>query len=254
MTDLHALADWFADDAWPDIRCPVCRKGDLAKVDATVVESAESSRLHSHEAWEPEWIRGHFTAHLRCQRSACEETVVALGQMKVDYGDSWDESWESQYATYLQVLQILPAPPIADIVASCPQAVLERLDGAARVIWSDPSAAANRLRYAVERVLDDQGVVRMSPKGGTLSTHARISEFRKKNQPVADALEAVKWIGNQGSHEDSLTRADVIEGGQILAHALELLYDDRRDKMRRRVEGIIADKGVRRALADDGSA
>jgi uncharacterized protein DUF4145 len=47
-----------------------------------------------------------------------------------------------------------------------------------------------------------------------LSTHERITEFRK-SEGAADSLEAVKWIGNQGSHESALSATDVLDGAEL---------------------------------------
>lgn len=239
MTELDKLADWFPDDVWPSVSCPVCQKGELITVNVVVIESTESRRAQAHEWWEPDCITGLFTAQLRCQRRSCAEVVVAIGKMRVGH-NAGARGWDDQYVRHLQLQHMSPAPSIVAVVESCPEAVRARLDEAARVIWSDPSAAANRLRLAVEQVLDDQGVPRVNSKGSGLKTHDRIMKFRKQNQRVADALEAVKWIGNQGSHEDSLTQIDVINGARILAHALELLYDTRPEEIRRLVEGINA--------------
>ena len=46
---------------------------------------------------------------------------------------------------------------------------------------------------------------------------------------AVELLEAVKWIGNQGTHEDSLTVADVLKSAAFLHRALELLYETRVD-------------------------
>ncbi|MFI2754187.1 DUF4145 domain-containing protein [Cellulomonas sp. P22] len=246
MTELDKLADWFEEDAWPTISCPVCLRGDLAPVSVLPIDTGISQRLRAHEAFEPEWIAGFFTAHLKCQRGGCDETAVALGDMKVDYSNHPDDTWDGQYATFLQLRHVLPAPPLVEVVEACPEPVRDRLNEAALVIWSDANAAANRLRLAVEEVLDDQSIDRVAHNGHQLKTHARIERFRSKNARVADALEAVKWIGNQGSHEDSLTRADVVAGAQILAHALELLYDTKQEELRRRVEVINTAKRVPR--------
>lgn len=251
MTEWDRIADWFVQESWPTLSCPACRRGDLAPVRVDTVDSAATERMRADGVLEPEWIRGAFTAHLRCHRAACAEPVVALGEMKVEFratpgGDTYD----SQFETLLLLRQVIPAPPLVEVVGDCPVAVQERLDEAARVVLVDPNAAANRLRFAVEGVLDDQGVAR-KPSRGTreLTTHQRIVEFGKVNQDVAEVLEAVKWIGNQGSHEDSLAPADVVEGAHILEHALALLYDRSAAEIVRRARGINADKGVRRPPA-----
>lgn len=47
-----------------------------------------------------------------------------------------------------------------------------------------------------------------------------------KNQEASDALEAVKWIGNTGSHEANLSVSDVLDGVEMLGHALRSIFDD----------------------------
>ena len=49
---------------------------------------------------------------------------------------------------------------INDTLALYPEDVASRVAEAGRVIWADPSAAANRLRLAIEQVLDHEGVAR----------------------------------------------------------------------------------------------
>jgi len=45
------------------------------------------------------------------------------------------------------------------------------------------------------------------------------------NPEVADVLEAAKWIGNSGSHNNELSAADVLSGAGYLGLALRRLYD-----------------------------
>src|SRR5215207_8995970 len=50
--------------------------------------------------------------------------------------------------------------------------------------------------------------------------HIQIDLQRDKSQAeAAQLLEAVKWIGNDGSHEDTLDASDVLKGIQLLVHA-----------------------------------
>jgi len=59
-------------------------------------------------------------------------------------------------------------------------------------------------------------------------------------------LEAVKWIGNQGSHEAGLTAADVLDGADLLSHALKTLYDRSGDEMGRRIRAVNRRRGLPR--------
>ena len=99
---------------------------------------------------------------------------------------------------------------------------------ASALLWVDPGAAANRLRFAIEELLTAEGMrrfVNRDHKRVRLSTHMRIQEFKKYAGSAGDALEAVKWIGNSGSHDDELTATDVLDGVDLLRHALRSLYD-----------------------------
>ncbi|MFE5258113.1 DUF4145 domain-containing protein [Streptomyces coelicoflavus] len=120
---------------------------------------------------------------------------------------------------------------------SCPAPVKDRVQDAARVIWADAGSAANRLRSAIEELLTAQKIPRtklVTRRGPAqvkrrlrLSTQARIEILRSKESEAADLLEAVKWIGNSGSHEGSVTVEDVLNGVVLLEHALHTLYDRR---------------------------
>jgi Domain of unknown function (DUF4145) len=118
------------------------------------------------------------------------------------------------------------------------------------VIWADPSAAANRLRFAIDELLTAQGMARyrnVSGKRRRLTTDRRIQEFREYEYGAADALEAVKWIGNRGSHEAGLTATDVLDGADLLSHALKMLYDRSGDEMERRIRAVNRRRGLPRS-------
>ncbi len=244
--DLDALADWFPSDDWPGAICPACGSGTLIVAEPTIHETAGSQNARKHEAWEPEWISGYFTAELRCARSQCREVVVATGNMRVRWTgaappDSYVQEFRLRFAN--------PALPVIKVPQGAPEDVASRVAEAGLLIWADPSAAANRLRLTIEQILDQQGVPKYpdTTKGKhvPLKTHNRIDLFRKDDPGVAAILEAVKWIGNQGSHEDVLTQRDVLEGASFLEHALKALYDTSAEEIARRVRAINEAKGVR---------
>jgi hypothetical protein len=67
---------------------------------------------------------------------------------------------------------------------------------------------------------------------------------------VIELLRAVKWIGNHGSHEEpDLTVDDVLETVELLAHALDLVYDDRGERLSVRAAAVNAQKGPLRPMA-----
>ena len=59
-----------------------------------------------------------------------------------------------------------------------------------------------------------------------LSAHKRIDLLKTKQPVAATSLEAVKWLGNEGSHSSAvLTSSHCIESARYLNHALRVLCD-----------------------------
>ncbi|MEW2219039.1 DUF4145 domain-containing protein [Streptomyces sp. NPDC006990] len=249
IKDLREIAKGFPEnlDDWPHIPCPTCTRGALLPVsDSFVVEESVTSRsLHDHDAWEPEWIHGGFHCVLTCRKETCDRVRV-IGEMTVDWGGRHDV----QYEQYLAPTMFFPALPLLESRELCPSGVGERVDAAAKILWLDPNAAANRIRAAVEALLDDRGVIRTklirAAKVAKISLDSRISTFKTALPQYADAADlllAVKWIGNVGSHEDVLRIPDVLEGVEFLDHALSLIYDTSGDDMRKRASEVTARRG-----------
>lgn len=247
-TDLQAFDGWFKDNEWPAAPCPVCKLGQLAPAgdDAVqTVKSAASDRARDHPDWDPEWINGYFHGVLRCNRPGCKETCVVTGEYKVAY------SAHGEYDELLRLRHALPPLPLVVTPKDTPVDVEARLTEASYVIWDDPASSANALRRCVEAILDDQNVNKtVLTKKRTrqrLTTQQRIVLLKSVDPLAAASLEAVKWVGNQGSHGSvSLTATDCIESAEYLAHALRLLYDKTDDEIARRVKAVNRSKGVRR--------
>src|ERR1035437_667301 len=87
---------------------------------------------------------------------------------------------------------------------------------------SDQGAAANRLRVALECLLDHVGIPRQekNQKGDVwdLKLHSRIETFEKAEANLGGQLMALKWLGNTASHEGNVTREDLLDALEILEH------------------------------------
>ena len=51
---------------------------------------------------------------------------------------------------------------------------------------------------------------------------------------------------NQGSHETGLTATDVLDGADLLSHALKILYDRSEEEMQRRIRAVNKRRGLPR--------
>lgn len=230
---LTPLADLLPLHRWPALPCGACATGTLIVDEPVGLETGRSKRLGTHEGWEPDWIEGFFTASARCSNVVCGETAVIAGEMSVDtatppYREPADYP-PDQYDTYFRLRYVEPALRIVKLFELCPDGLSAAVRAASRVLFADPPSAAGRLRTAVEILLTDIGIAEQGATGNRLSAHQRIDELRKtrsEHVEVADLLEAVKWLGNTGSHTiDSPGLADVLEGVELLERAVALIYD-----------------------------
>jgi hypothetical protein len=153
------------------------------------------------------------------------------------------------FSDFFRLRFATPALKILLPPARTPEAVTRAIESAAAIMWADPSAATNRLRVAIDEVLTAYGMPRFRNANGKrwrIPTDRRIKEFRDYEYDVADTLEAVKWIGNQGSHETGISATDVLDGADLLSYALKRLYDDSDERIRRQVQAVNKRRGLPR--------
>lgn len=222
---------------WPTVPCPTCEVGNL-QLDGGVRVTWASQVMTAPDyppLAEVEYS-GMFTAHLRCDGGGCQEGAVVAGRAYVD--EQYERPTEARYQTFLQVHFVEPALRLFHIPPATPGPIGRAIESASVVMWASPSSAANRLRYAVEEVLNDQRV----PKRGT--AHRRIEWFGKSDNGMADALMAVKWIGNEGSHQDVLTTSDVLDDAEILEHVVVALYGTGNAAIEAKIKAVNDAEGI----------
>lgn len=247
--DLRLLVESQPWERWPTLHCPACGEKTLAlSEEPTVWEVASSVLSKGHEGWEPDWIHGTAIATLRCTRTECQEGVVATGPGRFTDNPKGRHRY-GDYTVRLAPTHFQPPLIAIELPASTPQTVFDLVRDASAVIWSDPSAAVNRLRAAEEALLTAKGVRRIRVVNGKrrrLTLHGRLEEFEKKSPESAEFLMAVKWLGNDASHRDIITPIEAWEAMEMFELALQLVLDDRTAGLTRRAAKIIKQKGVGR--------
>lgn len=194
-------------------------------------ETRSSKELHSHDAWEPEWIDYVYSCHLQCTNDKCQDIVLSVGSGGVD----WDIEVDNHgYPEHVRADFFVPKffqPPlhIIDIPPECPQPVANALKESFRLFFSSPSAAAASVRIAIEELLTVLRVKRFhvtkNRKRQVLNLHNRIQLLPPKYKQYKDLLLAVKWLGNAGSHGHStVTPGDVLDAYELTSHLLHEVY------------------------------
>jgi Domain of unknown function (DUF4145) len=124
-----------------------------------------------------------------------------------------------------------PAPPIIRAPPKTPRSVMRDLELAFSLFWVDLGACANKLRISVERVLENFQI-----EGRTLQE--RIERFQTIDPAQAATFDALRQVGNVGSHLGGNTRQTILDAFEVYEHALQELYGDRKtyfDKLRKKI-------------------
>jgi len=238
---LLPLGSWFPQGSWPQLPCGSCATGALRVSRPTEIDA--SARYRDHPDWDPEWIRGYFTSEAECMNPDCRSVGLVTGRMKVDADVDERGHWHGDYDTFYRVTFCDPPLRLVAAPTDTPDDVKRAIHSAALVIWADASCAANRLRAAVEHLLTHLDV----PRNGS-SAHERIKRLAAKRPDVATVLEAVKWIGNDGSHGE-LPLKDVLEGAALLERALAMVYDTSAEELHRLAKAINAERRAHKTRA-----
>ena len=232
---------------WP---CPTCSAGQLQLLPKSLMQQEKpESRDHSHEAWEPDWIRYVYSCIFICSNSVCREMVASVGTGRVDYNEYEDEEHGWVQATEDLFTPSFFQPPlkILDIPADCPTDVAVHLNESFALFFADPGAALNCARIAVEAVLTDLGIKRFTKVKGVrrpIYLHQRIALLPPKHSHLIELLTAIKWLGNAGSHAGSdVSSDDVLLAYDLVEHVLAQIYDNKAKKLSASAKKVNKKKG-----------
>ncbi|RYX86611.1 DUF4145 domain-containing protein [bacterium] len=232
---------------WP---CPACHAAKLILEKRTLNtgETSQSLNEHREAGWEPGWIEGRFTCFLKCHE--CLEDVAVAGRYSVEEWGN-DELRQVEHMHRFEPLFFMQAPPIIQLPKKLPLDIQKEIEASFQLYWVDLASCANRIRSSVEMLLTDLGVKRTivsNRRRRDLNLHNRIEIFRDVNSMLADALLAVKWIGNAGSHSNALDEKDILDGYEMLEYVLEELFDQRSKRMANLARQINKAKKPRSAI------
>lgn len=234
--DKSIWAETFSQNDLPAFRCPRCGTNTLKLDDKTLAkeETAASKASQDHEAWEPDWTVERFVVLLRCASGNCGDIVAVSGEVK--YEPSYDEDNDWSYEAVLQPKSMFPPPPMIALPAELPESIESELKLAFQFFWADYGACATKIRTSVERLMDHFKVAKVrivkdpkKPKAPgklrPLDLGTRIDKFISATGNVVhkEHLHALRVIGNLGTHNNVLTRTEMLEAFEVYEHALEEL-------------------------------
>lgn len=236
----------------PSWACPRCLKGKL------------KLRDKSMKFVEPDWVTtkldendlrgersiGRFSAFVRCDEDDCHEIVAVVGDYVSEYEPSYDtftNSHDMKTTNELTVKGAVPMPPIIDVPAVVADVVKNHVRAAESLFFVDSGACANKLRVASEALLDQLNVPLRGPnsKGSMVdySLAQRIDALDKTLPGHKDILDALRLVGNAGSHEGDADFDFVTECFMLMEHVLAELIGQRHGTMDAVAKAIVAKRG-----------
>jgi hypothetical protein len=236
----------FDAGQFPTFPCPRCSRGRVAFDKDTLLteEPTYSESAHQDDGWGPDWTIERFSLRLRCSESTCGEVVVVSGDTVWIETVDQDHGWG--YMSALRPRMMFPSPPIIPLPNDTPSEVSEKIKAAFGLFWFDSGASANSLRMSVEFLLDHLKVPRTTMKNGKLTDlnlNGRIQFYEKSNPDHGETFNALRVIGNLGSHGTSLTQEALLDAFEIYEDALSEIIGGRSAYLAAIKKKIIASKG-----------
>jgi hypothetical protein len=250
--------DWLSNDFSNRIpkhwKCPTCQYGALSILNSKFQLEETRESKNTKTRYSPVYADYVFSGILQCSNTSCHE-VIAVNGVACDR-DYEKQVGEHEYETVDYVSftprHFTPALHLFEIPKACPNDVKSEIIKAFGHFFNDSAACANRIRVAIERILNDQKVqktvINKKGKRSPLNLHSRIDLF-KKGDPnfikIHARLLALKWIGNDGSHVgEELQQNDLLAAFELLEDVLESLYGDREERLSRIAKDVNKRKGI----------
>lgn len=240
-----------------DYPCPKCHIGTLRKT-KLLVEDAEDEESPYAYQYGTNCI---FSAIFKCSRNSCGEVVSLVGACTLDYPEKKDYphgGYEVKPVNIYVPKFFYPNLKLFVIPYNVPKEIKEQINLAFSHYFNDLSSCANRVRVAVELLLNDIKApkYRMTKKKKRYyfkyNLHDRIKHFgkKKKYKDISNLLLAIKFIGNEGSHVGKVELIDVLDAFQFLHDVLDRVYLKRREVLLRNASQI-AESGKLRSMNED---
>lgn len=210
---------FFKIDSIPDWCCPACGKPTLELIPNCFHTERTSSAQHQYENDEefgPEDDEDVFSCLLRCSQRNCHQpvSVSGIGYFDREYGDSHNHR-DFHYVGIYSPRYFYPPLVLFTPCKSYPAQIKFQLKEISSQLPGHPQAAINALRTTLEIVLDHFEIPRKD-NGKYLSLAKRIELIPESYSYIEAGFEAMKWLGNTGSHNLREISDEDIEGACVM--------------------------------------
>lgn len=170
---------------------------------------------------------------LECISENCREKVGTTGKLVTEEVIEYHEDVEGYHGIIVDMYYPIGFEPKVDlfkIPKNTPESVKVEIEHSFKLFWISPSSCANAIRISLERLMDELKVRKKrrtrSGKYEELSLGNRLQDYKRNNPAIGMHLDAIKWIGNSGSHNNSLDVSDVVNAYQLIELSLKEIFEN----------------------------
>jgi len=236
---------WKTTSLTKILPCPYCSVGLLKPIEDSFksYKTKESLKLEIEYRGQYPYTDFHFVGILKCNN--CEDIVTTCGSWTEDrQGIDIIEDSKTGVLTLSEPDKFFfpkyfyPNLKLFKIPSKTPEKVKECINQSFALYWSDRSSCLNKIRIAIEYLLDNHGISRfeinrtgrerinLHKKQVSLSLHKRINLFKTNNEELGDYLLKLKDLGNSASHTNKIDNVDIILNAyETLEYILNNLYN-----------------------------
>ncbi|NQZ42405.1 MAG: DUF4145 domain-containing protein [Moritella sp.] len=237
----------FRSEDIPNWPCPMCSANSLSCSAEGFHKQYKVPIDPNHPAFSPDDIGYVFSMNLKCTISSCDCRVMCIGTGDVSQEYLHDGSGDWGWFDNFEVKFFEPPLRLFTPPNGTPSGVIKALDISFSTYFSSPSTSLSTLRAALEVLLGEMDVSSVDENGNFLSLARRISSLPEGYRKIIEPANAIRWLGNDGTHSGyHIRRSDVNDGYNIFEHILVELYPEQKASIEALVERINAAKGVDR--------
>ena len=240
--DRNLWGEKWSQGNYPSLPCPRCSAPLNFDEDSLVIRTSLYDRYLIEAGCEDEAV-SRFSAWLVCAHSKCGEAVAVSGDCEYEY--AYGDKGQTLVRHVLLPKAMNPGPPLVSIRDDYPKAVVSPLEESFGLFWLSNEACAGRLRVVLERILDELGFPAQQDPKKYASLDKRIKNWHARFGAlnIAKSFMALKWLGNVGSHETSMSRDRILDAYDILSRVLQQLFPPDQRDIDKLVEGIVDTRG-----------
>lgn len=245
LMDRNSLLHGFTRTRIPSYCCPHCVEGRLKLEGAFISEETKASmKDQGEDYWDVDFVVLRFNCKLKCP--ACSEIVFFIGSGGVDEEHDVDEhgGWSTTHVNYYSPKFFYPPIIFIRCPDKTPYLVKEQVVAASSLYFAHPDSCCNSIRAAAEEILTDLGIPALNENGAYASFVSRIKQLPPEKESVKALFDAIRWLGNHGSHPGTgLLHTHSLDAFEILELLLEEVYSDSKLKIQELAKRINEAKG-----------